>query len=64
MLKSPHNDVNVWFWHLADAQPSLTNGRFEGNNGHDGDETRCLLMTQIGHRGVAVFLNPSMFVFL
>ena len=26
------------------------NVRFEGNNGHDADVTRCLLMTQSGHR--------------
>ena len=25
------------------------NVRFEGNNGHDADMTRCLLMTQGGH---------------
>ena len=25
------------------------NVRFEGNNGHDADVTRCLLMTQSGH---------------
>jgi len=28
---------------------ALTNVRFEGNNGHDADVTRCLLMTQSGH---------------
>ena len=27
----------------------MTNVRFEGNNGHDADVTRCLLMTQSGH---------------
>jgi hypothetical protein len=25
------------------------NVRFEGNNGHDADVTRCLLLTQSGH---------------
>src|SRR6476661_4817467 len=25
------------------------NDRFEGNNGHDADVTRCLLLTQSGH---------------
>ena len=25
---------------------------FEGNNGHDADVTRCLLMTQSGHSSV------------
>ena len=43
-------DAEVRLWHLADAQPSLTNVRFEGNNGHDADVTRCLLMTLSGHR--------------
>jgi hypothetical protein len=33
----------------ADVPLALTNVRFEGNNGHDADETRCLLMTQSGH---------------
>jgi hypothetical protein len=28
---------------------ALTNVRFEGNNGHDADVTRCLLMTHSGH---------------
>ena len=36
-------------WHLADVQTALMNVRFEGNNGHDADVTRCLLMTQSGH---------------
>ena len=26
-----------------------TNVRFEGNNGHDADVARCLLLTQSGH---------------
>ena len=30
-------------------QTALINVRFEGNNGHDADATRCLLMTQSGH---------------
>ena len=36
-------------WHLADVQTALMNVRFEGNNRHDADATRCLLMTQSGH---------------
>ena len=28
----------------------LMNVRFEGNNGHDANVTRCLLMTLSGHR--------------
>ena len=28
----------------------MTNVRFEGNNGHDADVTRCLLMTLSGHQ--------------
>ena len=31
------------------ATLTLTNVRFEGNNGHDADVSRCLLMTQSGH---------------
>jgi len=32
-------------------QTALMNVRFEGNNGHDPNVTRCLLMTQSGrHR--------------
>jgi hypothetical protein len=34
----------------ADVQTALMNVRFEGNNGHDADVARCLLMTQSGHR--------------
>ena len=30
-------------------QTALMNVRFEGNNGHDADVTRCPLMTQSGH---------------
>ena len=37
------------FWHKADVQTVLMNLRFEGNNGHDADVTRCLLMTHSGH---------------
>src|SRR5438034_2041439 len=31
---------------LADVQTALMDVRFEANNGHDADVTRCLLMTQ------------------
>ena len=31
---------------------AVMNVRFEGNNGHDGDVTRCLLMTQSGHHAL------------
>ena len=41
--------LQVCLWHLADMLNALTNVRFEGNNGHDADVTRCLLMTQGGH---------------
>ena len=41
--------TRVCFWHKADVQTALTNVRFEGNNGHDADGTRCLLMTLSGH---------------
>ena len=34
---------------MADVQTALMNVRFEGNDGHDADVTRCLLMTQSGH---------------
>ena len=30
------------------CQPALMNVRFEGNNGHDADVMRCLLMTLNG----------------
>ena len=30
-------------------EPALTNVRFQGNNGHDADVARCLLMTRSGH---------------
>jgi hypothetical protein len=33
------------FWHKADVHTALMNVRFEGNNGHDADVTRCLFMT-------------------
>ena len=39
----------VCFWHQADVQTVLMNVRFEGNNGHDAEVARCLLMTQSGH---------------
>lgn len=35
-------------WHIADVQTALMNVRFEGNNGHDADVTRCLLMILSG----------------
>ena len=38
----------VRLWHKADVQTALMNVRFEGNNGHDADVKRCLLMTQSG----------------
>ena len=38
----------VRLWHLADVQSALMNVRFEGNNGHDADVTRCLLLTLSG----------------
>jgi hypothetical protein len=31
------------------VQTALMDVRFQGNNGHDADVTRCLLMTQSGH---------------
>ena len=34
---------------MADVQTALMNVRFEGNNGHEADVTRCLLLTQPGH---------------
>ena len=34
--------------HLADVQNAPMNVRFEGNNEHDADVTRCLLMTLCG----------------
>jgi hypothetical protein len=40
--------ANVCFWHKADMLNAPTNVRFEGNNGHDAEGTRCLLMTQSG----------------
>jgi len=43
----PH--LHVRYWHKADVQTALMNVRFEGNNGHDADVTRCLLMTHFGH---------------
>ena len=46
-----HRPTNVRYWHLADVQTALMNVRFEGNNGHDPDVARCLLMTHSGHRG-------------
>jgi hypothetical protein len=39
----------VRYWHKADMLNAMTNVRFEGNNGHDADVTRCLLMTHSGH---------------
>ena len=45
---------NVRFWHKADAQTALMNVRFEGNNGHDADVTRCLLMTKADIGGLGL----------
>ena len=37
------------------------NVRFEGNNGHDADVTRCLLMTQSGHvKAPRPSIHPSL----
>jgi len=35
------------------------NVRFEGNNGHDADVTRCLLLTHSGHTARAERLPDS-----
>ena len=40
---------HVRYWHLADVQTALMNVRFEGNNGHHADLTRCLLLTHSRH---------------
>src|SRR4029077_11697638 len=40
--------ANVRLWHIADVRLALMNVRFEGNNGHDADATRCLLLTHSG----------------
>jgi hypothetical protein len=45
--------ADVRLWHLADVQTKLMNVRFERNNGHEADVTRCLLMTQSGLSGSA-----------
>ena len=37
------------YWHKADMLNALANVRFEGNNGHDADVMRYLLMTQSGY---------------
>jgi hypothetical protein len=34
------------------------NVRFEGNNGHDADVTRCPLLTQSGHRPIRASHQP------
>src|SRR6476646_8656143 len=36
-------------WCGRTVQNALMNVRFEGNNGHDANVTRCLLLTQSGH---------------
>jgi len=36
---------------LSGRANALMNVRFEGNNGHDADVTRCLLMTHSGPYG-------------
>ena len=40
---------DVCCWHKRTCKTALVNVRFDGNNGHDADVTRCLLMTQSGH---------------
>ena len=40
-------------------QTALMNVRFEGNNGHDADWSRCLLMTHSGHHGGQCRSSPS-----
>ena len=47
---------NVCFWHSTDVQTALMNVRFEGNNGHDADVTRGLLVTQSGHAEIGADL--------
>ena len=42
------NSINLR--HRA-CKTALMNVRFERNNGHDADVTRCLLLTQSGHEG-------------
>jgi hypothetical protein len=39
----------VCLWHKADIDLDAEHVRFEGNNGHDADVARCLLLTQSGH---------------
>jgi hypothetical protein len=41
----------VHTWHIMDARLAFMNVRFEGNNGHDADVARCLLLTQSRHSG-------------
>ena len=36
---------DVRYWHIADVPLGLTNVCFEGNNGHDVDVTRYVLIT-------------------
>jgi len=38
----------VCLWHKADVQTAPMNVRFEGNNGHEADVKRCLLMALSG----------------
>jgi hypothetical protein len=47
--KNPCQQGAVHTWHEADVQTAPMNVRFEGNNGHDADVARCLLMTHCGH---------------
>jgi hypothetical protein len=44
------------------VQTALINVRFEGNNGHYAEATRCLLMTQSGHsrRAMLIRLLPRL----
>src|SRR4026209_1944013 len=42
----------VHTWHIADIHADYEHVRFERNNGHDADVTRCLLMTHSGRWSV------------
>ena len=46
---TPNNRQNVRYWHKADMLKRWPNVRFEGNNGHDADVMRYLLMTRSGY---------------
>ena len=53
------NMTHVRLWHIADMPLALTNVRFERNNGHDADVTRCLLLTQSGRPTTACHLSGA-----